>query len=326
MPVYCFSTCHVLNRTLICAGNSLIGLLLVLTQSNSGQAADFVIDEDLSSIRIATGTTIGSSVTVGPQASDASGDSLENNLSGTLSASVSGSTLTFNGSSVIDVVQHRLNPFLPTAALTGSGAVEDNFGAEALLFGSFYQGDLALRDVLATITTGSLAIGSPGSSLIFSVYQGTLDYDITLITDPGFVDLGASLLPTLNTSTEPVTGSVDGTINLPFYVDIIFSPPDLPEAENSHLVLEGLVVATRTGGLSGDFNGDGKVDGTDFLEWQQGLGTIYDATDLADWELNYGAPLAATSTTVPEPNSLALLSFGGLLALRSFRSATAFAA
>ncbi|MCH7495222.1 MAG: PEP-CTERM sorting domain-containing protein [Candidatus Marinimicrobia bacterium] len=34
----------------------------------------------------------------------------------------------------------------------------------------------------------------------------------------------------------------------------------------------------------------------------------------------------ATSTAVPEPNSLALLSLGELLALRSFRRATAFTA
>ena len=55
--------------------------------------------------------------------------------------------------------------------------------------------------------------------------------------------------------------------------------------------------------LAGDFDGDGDVDGADFLEWQQGLGTIYDATDLADWEANYGtvAPLTANSTAVPEP-------------------------
>ncbi|MCH7753099.1 MAG: PEP-CTERM sorting domain-containing protein [Planctomycetes bacterium] len=59
--------------------------------------------------------------------------------------------------------------------------------------------------------------------------------------------------------------------------------------------------------LPGDFDID--VDGFDFLKWQRGFGTIYDATDLADWEANYGAvaPLAAASTAVPEPSSSALL-------------------
>ncbi len=62
--------------------------------------------------------------------------------------------------------------------------------------------------------------------------------------------------------------------------------------------------------IAGDFDDNGIVDGADFLEWQQGFGTIYDAADLADWETNYGSvsglPLSATAS-VPEPNSLMLL-------------------
>ena len=60
--------------------------------------------------------------------------------------------------------------------------------------------------------------------------------------------------------------------------------------------------------IPGDFDLDGDVDGADFLVLQQGLGTIYDATDLADWEMNYGmgvGPLSA-STAVPEPSTLLL--------------------
>jgi len=50
--------------------------------------------------------------------------------------------------------------------------------------------------------------------------------------------------------------------------------------------------------------------------------------DLLDWGANYGmvTPLSETSAKVPEPNSLALLCLGGLIALRSFRRATAFTA
>jgi len=60
--------------------------------------------------------------------------------------------------------------------------------------------------------------------------------------------------------------------------------------------------------FAGDFDFDGDVDGADFLEWQQGLGTIYDATDLDAWEANYGAvaPLSETSAAVPEPTTSAL--------------------
>ena len=60
--------------------------------------------------------------------------------------------------------------------------------------------------------------------------------------------------------------------------------------------------------LPGDFDIDGDVDGADFLTWQRGFGTIYNSADLGTWEANYGAvaPLAATSTAVPEPSTAAL--------------------
>ena len=51
----------------------------------------------------------------------------------------------------------------------------------------------------------------------------------------------------------------------------------------------------------GDFDGDSDVDGADFLKWQRdGLS----ATDLTDWQNNYG-PSGITS--VPEPSCLGLL-------------------
>ncbi len=59
--------------------------------------------------------------------------------------------------------------------------------------------------------------------------------------------------------------------------------------------------------LAGDFDADGDVDGADFVEWQRGLGSLYQASDLADWQTNYGvAAQAPTALAVPEPNSLAI--------------------
>jgi Leucine-rich repeat (LRR) protein len=54
----------------------------------------------------------------------------------------------------------------------------------------------------------------------------------------------------------------------------------------------------------GDFNGDGVVDGADFLKWQRDTSV----GALADWEANYGmgASLSATSATVPEPTTCVL--------------------
>ena len=61
------------------------------------------------------------------------------------------------------------------------------------------------------------------------------------------------------------------------------------------------------GGVLGDFDGDGDVDGRDFLRWQRGGSpNPLSAGDLAAWRANYGAgPLAAVAA-VPEPATLAM--------------------
>ena len=66
----------------------------------------------------------------------------------------------------------------------------------------------------------------------------------------------------------------------------------------------------QTGGIPGDFNNDGRVDADDFLEWQRNpsLG------NLADWEANYGTPVTANATAVPEPSTLFLV-IGSLASL-----------
>jgi hypothetical protein len=79
---------------------------------------------------------------------------------------------------------------------------------------------------------------------------------------------------------------------------------------------------------NGDFDGDGDVDGADFLTWQRGLGLTgqpdattgdadddgdVDADDLTLWKSNFGGtPAVAAIGAVPEPASLALLAAGGL--------------
>lgn len=66
------------------------------------------------------------------------------------------------------------------------------------------------------------------------------------------------------------------------------------------------------GSTAGDFDGDGDVDGRDFLIWQRGeTSPPLDAGDLADWQNHYGTgTLTANMSVVPEPSSLALLMAG----------------
>ena len=57
----------------------------------------------------------------------------------------------------------------------------------------------------------------------------------------------------------------------------------------------------------GDFDFDGDVDGRDFLVWQRGGSTTaLSASDLADWQANYGVGPLASSASVPEPGSFVL--------------------
>jgi hypothetical protein len=56
--------------------------------------------------------------------------------------------------------------------------------------------------------------------------------------------------------------------------------------------------------LSGDFDLDGDVDGRDFLMWQRGESPDpLSATDLADWQSNFGAGTLTASVAVPEPST-----------------------
>lgn len=57
-----------------------------------------------------------------------------------------------------------------------------------------------------------------------------------------------------------------------------------------------------------DFNGDGAVDGRDFLVWQRGGSpNALSADDLALWQDTYGSEALAAAVSVPEPGSLLLI-------------------
>ena len=81
--------------------------------------------------------------------------------------------------------------------------------------------------------------------------------------------------------------------------DIKFQYTDLNTFTRSGLV------KFVTGTDPGDFDGDGNVDGNDFLTWQRGA---HSTSDLNDWKANFGGGGSlSASTSVPEPSSLLLL-------------------
>ncbi len=64
--------------------------------------------------------------------------------------------------------------------------------------------------------------------------------------------------------------------------------------------------------LDGDFDLDGDVDGADFLDWQQGFGSSFDADDLVVWQANFGVvgQESSSSAVIPEPAAWALAAAG----------------
>lgn len=74
--------------------------------------------------------------------------------------------------------------------------------------------------------------------------------------------------------------------------------------------LDHLQFESKTQVATGDFNADGDVDGSDFLSWQRGFGSTYDANDLTDWQANYGqqAAFAAASSASSNLAAVALAS------------------
>ncbi|MEM9589613.1 MAG: hypothetical protein AAGA03_20185 [Planctomycetota bacterium] len=88
----------------------------------------------------------------------------------------------------------------------------------------------------------------------------------------------------------------------------------LTDTEARNLYLTAIGEDPMTGG--GDFNGDGTVDGADFLLWQQDQSV----GALADWEATFGSTSASPNVgAVPEPTSVALVTVAALSSLAMVR-------
>jgi hypothetical protein len=86
-------------------------------------------------------------------------------------------------------------------------------------------------------------------------------------------------------------------------------------------LLTAPVAYVTGGGLPGDFNNSGKVDGADFLQWQRNFGQPgYDAASLATWKANFGSGAAvAAAGAVPEPATIGLIAMAGAALAASCR-------
>jgi len=145
----------------------------------------------------------------------------------------------------------------------------------------------------------------------------------------------------------PVAGIIAGTSTVEegnHTIDsIIFRNSNVPATSTFNL---DFVALNRNGSIAdivpepptgdADFDGDGDVDGADFLTWQRNLGATgtgtlatgdanedmnVDATDLTVWQAQFGpgAPAAAAVSAIPEPTTLAMAAFSALAAIAAAR-------
>jgi glucose/arabinose dehydrogenase len=178
------------------------------------------------------------------------------------------------------LVFYATNPLVqaPIWARTHAG------GAVAIVAGDFY--------------TGTVYPTSYRNALFLSDF-GDMQLRVLRLNSNGTLN---SVTP-MGLSVGGVVEMTMGRDGLMYYVDLI----------NGTV---GRLTFTPTGGsaaaaapdIPGDFefDGDGDVDGADFLAWQRGLGTSRDAADLAKWRGNYGV---ASVTDASPPADVAWLAF-----------------
>jgi hypothetical protein len=107
----------------------------------------------------------------------------------------------------------------------------------------------------------------------------------------------------------------------------------LPQLDTS-AVFAGATINFGVTPVAGDFDGDGDVDGADFVVWQthfpQESGATLndgdgdndgdvDGADFVIWQTNFPFPPSPGVAPVPEPAAWILLTIGGLIALRCRR-------
>jgi hypothetical protein len=135
-----------------------------------------------------------------------------------------------------------------------------------------------------------------------------------------FVRNGGSAVPVGGALTlgraydNSVFGSIDGDLAFSYGI------------AGSSRLMSGVVSYVSSGGVIGDYNGNGVVDAADYTVWRNHLGQVFElpnrdpangagaisSADYASWKSRFGASGsgAASAGQVPEPKSIILLALG----------------
>lgn len=205
-----------------------------------------------------------------------------------------GNNLTINNGLQTDTAgttSSRLNLVLVEAACTGADCVPNDIGLFDVDF------DLGFG------STGGIITGSGEKGGYFSSADGTTDY-------------------TEGSTVSAMFGGTRYDWTITYSGNITWSDPDNSVVDTItgagtgvDVVLMGL--GSESVGTPGDFDGDGDVDGNDYLLWQRDPAV----GNLSDWQANFPGALQANLGAVPEPASLALLGAAAALSLLARRHA-----
>lgn len=190
---------------------------------------------------------------------------------------------------------------------------------------NFTGGVLSAETVGFTLTNngGTIAPGnSPGVTHVMgdlTMNSGAIEIEIAGNAaneyDAVWVDGTLEAAGTLNVLLDdylPVEGDVFEIFSFSLATgEFDLNLPELASGlawDSSELLVSGALSVVAAVAQDGDFDGDGDVDGRDFLMWQRGeTNDPHSPTELEQWQNGYNGGQLAASTAVPEPSSLMLV-------------------
>jgi hypothetical protein len=236
------------------------------------ETATYSVNQADSQVRIVPTTFENDAIVAGTRflnvrgIAEQSAGSLESKISGTLTAEVSGSTLTF-AESALDVLPNPNGPFLPD--IPDSPGQEDDFGAFAVFSAGgelVEDGEFAMLDSILQLAGGTAVIGNAPSDLQFRTGSGILNYRLNFpLGASSWVQLSLDPQITANRTQSSVTGNVNGTIHIPFHIEFPYA------------------LAAPS-----DYNENLQVDAADYVLWRNAPELYGNADGYTFWRLNFG--------------------------------------
>lgn len=272
--------------------------LFLLSHASLAQAdvATFTVDPTQSRLRLEEKIGLYNGAYIIPMTEQSAG-SLSTTFNGDITTDISGNSFRVLSASLLAANAGSYQP--------GQGCASPSSPAN---YGGFDNAGFplirsALRDIALTAQSAQTAytVGNSfnASSFNFKTLAGHEEYAFDVCYSDNLVNLSAN---NKSTATGVITNSPTGqTLSFDADFTLVFA--------NTTYRLYGRIVATRSLRLQADFDGDGDVDGADYLTWQRNYGKtsavqsegdangdgIVDSGDFVLWKMQYGKSLPAAA-------------------------------